>query len=174
MLISFPKKILISFPSRLVVKPTISSADKQQTDKMWLPSSEASFLEYEEVARKLHTDVHEGLSWDEAVHRINMFGSNEFVVKEEEPIWRKYLQQFQNPLILLLLASALVSVCMKQFDDAVSITVAILIVVTVAFIQEYRSEKSLEALTKLIPPSCNCIRDGEIKTFFAGKVWYFL
>ena len=167
MLISFPKKILISFPSRLGVKPTISSADKQQTDKMWLPSSEASFLEYEEVARKLHTDVHEGLSWDEAVHRINMFGSNEFVVKEEEPIWRKYLQQFQNPLILLLLASALVSVCMKQFDDAVSITVAILIVVTVAFIQEYRSEKSLEALTKLIPPSCNCIRDGEIKTFFA-------
>ncbi|CAG2063015.1 unnamed protein product, partial [Timema podura] len=62
---------------------------------------------------------------------------------------------FKNPLIMLLLASAFVSVCMKQFDDAVSITVAIIIVVTVAFIQEYRSEKSLEELTKLVPPSCH-------------------
>lgn len=44
---------------------------------------------------------------------------------------------------------------MKQFDDAVSITVAIIIVVTVAFIQEYRSEKSLEELKKLVPPECH-------------------
>ena len=44
---------------------------------------------------------------------------------------------------------------MKQYDDAVSITVAIIIVVTVAFIQEYRSEKSLEELKKLVPPECH-------------------
>lgn len=44
---------------------------------------------------------------------------------------------------------------MKQFDDAVSITIAIIIVVTVAFIQEYRSEKSLEELQKLVPPECH-------------------
>ena len=44
---------------------------------------------------------------------------------------------------------------MRQFDDAISITVAIMIVVTVAFVQEYRSEKSLEELNKLVPPSCN-------------------
>lgn len=43
---------------------------------------------------------------------------------------------------------------MKQYDDAASITIAILIVVTVAFIQEYRSEKSLEELKKLVPPEC--------------------
>lgn len=44
----------------------------------------------------------------------------------------------QNPLIILLLASAFVSILMGQYDDAVSITVAIIIVVTVAFVQEYR------------------------------------
>ncbi|XP_013884859.1 calcium-transporting ATPase type 2C member 1 isoform X1 [Austrofundulus limnaeus] len=49
---------------------------------------------------------------------------------------------------------------MHQFDDAISITVAIIIVVTVAFVQEYRSEKSLEELGKLVPPECHCIRDG--------------
>lgn len=66
-----------------------------------------------------------------------------------------YHLQFRNPLIMLLLASALVSVLMRQFDDAVSITVAIIIVVTVAFVQEYRSEKSLQELTKLVPPTCH-------------------
>jgi P-type Ca2+ transporter type 2C len=44
---------------------------------------------------------------------------------------------------------------MQQFDDAISITIAIIIVVTVAFIQEYRSEKSLEELKKLVPPECH-------------------
>uniref|UniRef100_A0A8B9TFJ4 Calcium-transporting ATPase n=1 Tax=Anas platyrhynchos TaxID=8839 RepID=A0A8B9TFJ4_ANAPL len=71
--------------------------------------------------------------------------------------------QFINPLIMLLLASAVISVLMHQFDDAVSITVAILIVVTVAFVQEYRSEKSLEELSKLVPPECHCVREGRVE-----------
>lgn len=75
--------------------------------------------------------------------------------------------QFKNPLILLLLASALVSVLTKQYEDAVSIAMAVLIVVTVAFIQEYRSEKSLEELTKLVPPECNCIREGKLQHLLA-------
>ncbi|KOB76201.1 Calcium-transporting ATPase [Operophtera brumata] len=76
---------------------------------------------------------------------MNFVGPNEFTVKEEDPLWKKYIEQFQNPLILLLLASAVVSVCMHQYDDAISITVAIIIVVTVAFVQEYRSENLRES-----------------------------
>lgn len=91
-------------------------------------------------------------------------------MKDEEPPWKKYLEQFRNPLILLLLGSAFVSVCMKQFDDAVSITVAIVIVVTVAFVQEYRSEKSLQELTKLVPPQCHCIREGHPDMFLAREL----
>lgn len=45
------------------------------------------------------------------------------MVLEEDPTWKKYAEQFKNPLIMLLLGSAIVSVCMKQFDDAVSITI---------------------------------------------------
>ena len=56
---------------------------------------------------------------------------------------------------------------MKEFDDAISITVAICIVVTVAFIQEHRSEKSLQELNKLVPPKCNAIREGLNKEFLA-------
>ncbi|KAH9638570.1 hypothetical protein HF086_000971 [Spodoptera exigua] len=59
---------------------------------------------------------------------------------------------------------------MRQFDDAISITVAIMIVVTVAFVQEYRSEKSLEELNKLVPPSCNCLREGSLEHFLARNL----
>lgn len=50
------------------------------------------------------------------------------------------------------MGSAFASFIARQFDDAVSITVAVIIVVTVGFVQEYRSEKTLDKLNKLIPP----------------------
>ncbi|CAH2090819.1 unnamed protein product [Euphydryas editha] len=122
------------------------------------------------VAERLQVDVRRGLTWREANDRMNFVGPNEFEVKEQEPLWKKYIEQFQNPLILLLLGSAVVSICMRQFDDAISITVAIMIVVTVAFVQEYRSEKSLEELNKLVPPSCNCLREGSVEHFLARNL----
>ncbi|GFN89832.1 calcium-transporting ATPase [Plakobranchus ocellatus] len=115
----------------------------------------------------MRTDENTGLTSAEAARRRRVHGPNNFDISIDDPLWKKYLDQFKNPLIMLLLASAGVSLFMRQFDDAISITMAIIIVVTVAFIQEYRSEKSLEALTKLVPPKCHCIRDGQLTTFLA-------
>uniref|UniRef100_A0A8B9THV3 Calcium-transporting ATPase n=1 Tax=Anas platyrhynchos TaxID=8839 RepID=A0A8B9THV3_ANAPL len=108
-------------------------------------------------------NLQNGLKNCEVCHRRAFHGWNEFDISEDEPLWKKYISQFINPLIMLLLASAVISVLMHQFDDAVSITVAILIVVTVAFVQEYRSEKSLEELSKLVPPECHCVREGRVE-----------
>uniref|UniRef100_A0A669QUY3 P-type Ca(2+) transporter n=1 Tax=Phasianus colchicus TaxID=9054 RepID=A0A669QUY3_PHACC len=58
----------------------------------------------------------------------------------------------------------------KEYEDAASITMAVLIVVTVAFIQEYRSEKSLEELNKLVPPECNCLREGKLQHLLAREL----
>uniref|UniRef100_A0A8C5CXJ7 Calcium-transporting ATPase n=1 Tax=Gadus morhua TaxID=8049 RepID=A0A8C5CXJ7_GADMO len=110
-----------------------------------------------------------GLSQEEVARRRAYHGWNEFDISEDEPLWRKYMCQFKDPLILLLLASAVISVLMHQFDDAISIT-AIIIVVTVAFVQEYRSEKSLEELGKLVPPECHCIRDGRLEQLLAREL----
>ncbi|KAH8018255.1 hypothetical protein HPB51_000866 [Rhipicephalus microplus] len=133
-------------------------------------TEEACQLPFEEVADRLGTDLRRGLSWHEAHRRLLTVGANEFEVRQEEPLCKKYLDQFKNPLIVLLLASAVVSVCMQQFDDAFSITAAIIIVVTVAFVQEYRSEKSLEELNKLVPPACHCLRGGQAETFLAKNL----
>uniref|UniRef100_A0A9J8C9W1 Calcium-transporting ATPase n=2 Tax=Cyprinus carpio TaxID=7962 RepID=A0A9J8C9W1_CYPCA len=76
--------------------------------------------------------------------------------------------QFKNPLILLLLASAVISVLMRQFDDAVSITV---VSGSCSFpVLEYRSEKSLEELGKLVPPECHCVREGRLEHLLAREL----
>ncbi|XP_016021411.2 calcium-transporting ATPase type 2C member 2 [Rousettus aegyptiacus] len=132
-----------------------------------LPPKEASKCHREDLAKVFYVDLQNGLSEFSVTQRRLVHGWNEFVADNAEPIWKKYLDQFKNPLILLLLASALVSVLTKEYEDAISIAMAVLIVVTVAFIQEYRSEKSLEELTKLVPPECNCIREGKLQHLLA-------
>uniref|UniRef100_A0A8C8S124 Calcium-transporting ATPase n=1 Tax=Pelusios castaneus TaxID=367368 RepID=A0A8C8S124_9SAUR len=143
---------------------------EQEKDVTALPPKEACKCHKEDLAKSLHVDLQIGLSEFSVLQRRVTHGWNEFIVDHTEPIWKKYLDQFKNPFILLLLASALVSVIIKEYEDAVSIAVAVLIVVTVAFIQEYRSEKSLEELNKLVPPECNCIRDGKLQHLLAREL----
>jgi len=144
-----------------------SSLDRERLKEMWLSNSHPAVVQVDEVENILRTDRVKGLTTRQAEERYTSFGYNELVVKDEEPVWKKYLEQFKNPLIILLLCSAIVSIGMKQFDDAASITLAIVIVVTVGFIQEYRSEKTLEKLKKLVPPVCVCVRDGRPESFEA-------
>lgn len=101
-----------------------------------------------------------GLSPSEAEARLIKHGPNELPREESEPLWLRFLKQFKETLILLLLASAGISFIMGNLDDAVSITLAVTIVVTVGFVQEYRSEKSLEALSRLVPHYAHLRRGG--------------
>ncbi len=88
----------------------------------------------------LRVDPRRGLSTREADDRRQVHGVNEIGLRKHDPLWKKYLDQFNQPFILLLLASALISVFMGQLDDAVSITLAIIIVVTVGFVQVRRGD----------------------------------
>ncbi|KAM9048910.1 calcium-transporting ATPase type 2C member 2 isoform 2-T2 [Megaptera novaeangliae] len=144
----------------------LKAIEKEKT-VVALPPKEASKCHREDLAEAFYVDLQNGLSEFSVTQRRLVHGWNEFVADNTEPVWKKYLDQFKNPLILLLLASALVSVLTKNYEDAISIAMAVLIVVTVAFIQEYRSEKSLEELTKLVPPECNCIREGKLQHLLA-------
>jgi Ca2+-transporting ATPase len=123
-------------------------------------TSSYSLLSSQDTAQKLRTSITHGLSASDAAARIHIHGHNELPHEEPEPLWLRFVKQFKETLILLLLGSAGVSVVIGNFDDAVSITVAVTIVVTVGFVQEYRSEKSLEALNQLVPHSAHVIRAG--------------
>uniref|UniRef100_A0A8C2XWI5 P-type Ca(2+) transporter n=1 Tax=Capra hircus TaxID=9925 RepID=A0A8C2XWI5_CAPHI len=117
-----------------------------------LTSKKASELPVSEVASILQADLQNGLNKCEVSHRRAFHGWNEFDISEDEPLWKKYISQVYFYFLML----CIISVLMHQFDDAVSITV-------VRKIYEYRSEKSLEELSKLMPPECHCVREGKLE-----------
>uniref|UniRef100_A0A8C9DMR0 Calcium-transporting ATPase n=1 Tax=Prolemur simus TaxID=1328070 RepID=A0A8C9DMR0_PROSS len=106
-----------------------------------LTSKKASELPVSEVTSILQADLQNGLNKSEVSHRRAFHGWNEFDISEDEPLWKKYISQFKNPLIMLLLASAVISVLMHQFDDAVI----------------------LLFFFKLVPPECHCVREGKLE-----------
>ncbi|KAL8692537.1 MAG: hypothetical protein Q9218_002458 [Villophora microphyllina] len=121
-------------------------------------TSAYSLLDSGSAAQRLGSSLINGLSPAEAEVRLLNDGPNELPHETPEPLWLRFLKQFKETLILLLLASAVISFLMGNLDDAVSIAIAVTIVVTVGFVQEYRSEKSLEALNKLVPHYAHLIR----------------
>ncbi|KAI1264135.1 calcium-transporting P-type ATPase [Xylariaceae sp. FL1019] len=111
-----------------------------------------------ETATRLQSSLTHGLTPGEALSRLRDYGPNEIPHEEPDPLWLRFLMQFREPLIVLLLVSAFLSIFVGNMDDAISITVAVTIVVSVGFIQEYRSEKSIEALSHLVPNHAHLVR----------------
>jgi Ca2+-transporting ATPase len=128
-------------------------------------------LHPKDAATKLNTSLTRGLTHSEALSRLLNYGSNELPHEEPEPLWLRFLKQFRETLILLLLGSAAISLLLGNLQDAISIAAAVTIVVTVGFVQEYRSEKSLEALNQLVPHSAHVFRDVSVgKTSENGDI----
>lgn len=85
------------------------------------------------------------------------------------PIFSALLSQLKEPLILMLLGSAGISVILGNKADAISIGIALLIVSFVAAVQEYRSEQALEKLANLVPHTCTVLRDGVVNDHFLAR-----
>jgi Ca2+-transporting ATPase len=149
---------------------SFSKFDGQNLDMLLIKPKEAASLDIPDLVSRLSTDIITGLTTSEIYLRQKIYGDNELKIHKTQSIIFRYINQFKDPLIMLLLLSSLISVVMKEFDNALSIAVAIIIVVSVGFVQEYRSEKSLEALSKLMPHNCRCIRDGSIEEILAESL----
>lgn len=106
-----------------------------------------------------------------------MFGSNIMSGDSSEqakgscigPVLSALLSQLKEPLILMLLGSAGLSIFLGNTADAISIGIALLIVSLVAAVQEYRSEQALEKLANLVPHTCTVLRDGRVSDGFLAK-----
>ncbi|GAA5972699.1 hypothetical protein JCM11641_002980 [Rhodosporidiobolus odoratus] len=133
------------------------------------PSAHFATQSIPQTLSALATSASKGLNTQKIPAIRELSGANEFEVEAKEPVWKKFMGKFyEDPLILLLMASAAVSAVVGNYDDAASILVAVFIVVTVGFVQEQRSEKSLEALNKLVPHYCHLIRNGQKTTQLAN------
>lgn len=75
-----------------------------------------------ETAQAQNVDISSGLDQKEAERRLESNGYNELNPEEGETLWEKFVEQFKNPLILLLFGSAFISVLLGEIEDAISIT----------------------------------------------------
>ncbi len=109
-----------------------------------------------------------GISVEEAAERLASRGRNTIAIKKEVSPLRIFVNQFRNTLVLLLLAAALVSFILSFVDpeeadifDAILIFAIVVANACFGFIQEYRAEKSIEALTRMSAPRAAVIRGGK-------------
>lgn len=109
------------------------------------------------------TDPHEGLDSSEVKNRLNKFGYNQMLEKQAEPWWKRLLAQFQDFMVLVLLAATLISAFLGEYADAITILAIVIINAFLGFIQEYRAEQSMQALKQLAAPTARVIRNGMIQ-----------
>ncbi|KAF5365950.1 hypothetical protein D9758_006720 [Tetrapyrgos nigripes] len=140
-------------------------------DRKNTASAKFAHSSVEDTTAYFRTSSTTGLLVSDIPHLQAQHGYNEFSVSAPEPALIKFAKTiYESPLILLLCGSAIISAIMGNLDDAVSITVAVLIVLTVGFVQERRSEKSLEALNKLVPHHCHVIRSSQTFHILANEL----
>ena len=104
-----------------------------------------------------------GLSEKEAAKRLLKYGRNELQEIKKESLLAKFLRQFQQFMILLLIAAAIVAAFLGEILDTLMIFTIVIMLGVLGFVQEYKAEKAFEALKKLVSPKTRVIRDGKVK-----------
>lgn len=111
-----------------------------------------------------------GLTTKEAQRRIDECGKNTIEKKEEISPLKLFLSQFTDVITLILIIATVISFFMGETYDAITILIIIIMNGVLGFIQEYRTEKSLEALKKLASPTAKIYRDGSVRIINAEEV----
>jgi len=118
-------------------------------------------LSVDETVRELGTDLEKGLGDHESAQRLSQSGPNELVGEEKPSVLKLLLVQFKNPLIIILLVGAALSLYIGHLVDAVAIGVIVVINILIAFIQELNMQKSMDSLNEMAAPTSLVLRNAE-------------
>lgn len=118
-------------------------------------------MEAAEVLKELDTDIHKGLAEDAAKRRIEKYGYNELKKEEGVSPFTLFINQFKNILIIILLVAIALSALVGEVVDAAIIGVIVIFCAVLGFVQEYRAERALEALKKMLSPTITVLRGGK-------------
>ena len=145
-----------------------------QSQEGLLHDVDPSLTEANEVAKALDVDTNTGLSSAEAQRRLEKFGPNQLASAPPVPKWKKFLAQFQDPLVYLLLAATVISLIAWFIErshgtagevlpfDAIVIILILIVNAVLGYIQEARAEQAVEALAQMTAPQTSVLRDGKI------------
>ena len=145
-----------------------------QSQEGLLHDVDPSLTEANKVAKALDVDTNTGLSSAEAQRRLEKFGPNQLASAPPVPKWKKFLAQFQDPLVYLLLAATVISLIAWFIErshgtagevlpfDAIVIILILIVNAVLGYIQEARAEQAVEALAQMTAPQTSVLRDGKI------------
>ncbi len=125
------------------------------------PVSDPWRIEARDVAAALDSDLATGLPPEEARGRLARYGPNELRARAVKPVWRLFLEQFTNAMILVLIGAAVITAAIGDLKDTVVILAIVALNGIVGFVQEYRAEKAMDALKRMTSPSTRVVRGGE-------------
>ena len=131
----------------------------------------------EEVLSALKTDRERGLSEPEARARLEQYGKNELTAEKTVPAWKKFLAQFQDALVILLLIATMISAALWLYEresalpyEAIAIFAVVLLNAILGYIQQSRAEEAVAALRKMSAARAKVLRDGELRSILATEV----
>ena len=127
-------------------------------------------LEITETAEAFGTDLHNGLSSDNAAQRLRKHGVNELVERGAKKPWQILFDQFKDAMVVILILAALVSGFLGEFSDLLVILAIVVLNALLGFTQEYRAEKAIAALKKLAVPTVKVRREGKIQEISAREL----
>lgn len=123
------------------MKENLVENTKLETDELYT-------LSREEIIKRLESDSEMGLSSTAAEQRQKIYGKNELEAEEMVPLWKKFVEQFKDVMILVLIVAAIISGAMGEVIDAALIIAIVIINAVLGVYQEGKAEKAIEALQK--------------------------
>ena len=121
-----------------------------------------------EVEKNFRTNREYGITNEEAKKRLAYFGENKLADKKKENIMIKFIKQFNDFIIIILMIASVISAIVAKMDGSNDYMDSIIIIAIVVFnaimglVQEAKAEKSLEALKKIAAPLAKVRREGKI------------
>ena len=127
----------------------------QNEDRPW------HALEVDEVRTHVETDLESGLTTESVTSRQDEFGKNVLPEKEKTPEIIKFLRQFNDVLVYVLLAAAVVTGFLGEYIDTIVIVLVVTIIGAVGYLQENKAEEALEGIKKLLETKATIVRNGK-------------
>lgn len=117
----------------------------------------------DQVLDHFKVDREKGLDQDQVERSREEYGNNEVSEKKEKPAIILLLEQFNNPIIYILIVAAIVNYIAASPKDAIVIAVVVFLNTIIGFVQERKASNALKSLKKMASPNARVIRDGEQK-----------
>jgi len=127
-------------------------------------------MKVEELTQELDVNLGTGLSAEEAARRLEKYGPNELVERGAKSPWKILWEQLTGIMVVILIVSAVISLLLHEYTDAITILIIVVLNALLGFTQEYRAEQAMAALKKMATPRVRVRRGGHVAEVAAQEL----